>query len=253
VDPHLLIILAGLGVGLLYGMFGVGSAFATPILALLGVPGMVAVAAPLPGLLPGSAAGAWSYSKGGKVDWRLARRALLGGAPAAVLGAVASRWVGGPILLVLSGVVLFVVGVRVLRPGAAIDPERALARRTSPAFVVGTAVVIGFTSGLLANGGGFLLVPLFLLVLGLDMHEAAGTSMVVAAALTLPTLVTHGVIGDIDWVIAGLFAIGMVPGAMVGGRTAQRLPMARLRNVFGVILVGFAVWFLTRQMLGLLG
>lgn len=252
-DPHALIVAAGLVVGLLYGLFGVGSAFATPVLALLGVPGVVAVAAPLPGLLPGSAAGAWSYSRGGKVDRVLARRALISGAPSAVLGAVASRWVGGPVLLVLSGVVLLVVGARVLRPGAAVDPLRALERRTCPTFVIGSAMAIGFASGLLANGGGFLLVPLFLLVLGLDMNEAAGTSMVVAAALTVPTLVTHAVLGDIDWLIAGLFAAGLVPGALIGGRIAQRLPMGRLRTAFGVLLVGFAVWFLIRQIAGIVG
>jgi uncharacterized membrane protein YfcA len=249
VDSHGLITAAGLVVGLLYGLFGVGSAFATPVLALLGVPGVIAVAAPLPGLLPGSAAGAWSYSRGGKVDWQLARRVLLGGAPAAVLGAVASRWIGGPALLVISGVVLLVVGLRVLRPGNAVDPVRAADRRTDRVFVIGSAILIGFVSGLLANGGGFLLVPLFLLVLGLDMHEAAGTSMVVAAVLTVPTLLTHVALGNVDWLIAGLFATGLVPGALIGGRVAQRLPMARLRSAFGVLLVGFATWFLLRQVM----
>lgn len=250
-ELHALIVSAGLVVGLLYGLFGVGSAFATPVLALLGVPGVVAVAAPLPGLLPGSAAGAWSYARGGKIDGTLARRALLGGAPAAVLGAIASRWVGGPLLLVLSGITLLVVGARVLRPGGVVDPARAHERRHRPAFVIGAAVAIGFASGLLANGGGFLLVPLFLLVLGLDMNEAAGTSMVVAAALTVPTLLTHAALGDIDWLIAGLFAAGLVPGAVIGGRVAQSLPVGRLRIAFGALLVGFAVWFLVRQIGGM--
>ena len=78
------IVVGGSVIGLLYGVFGVGSAFATPMLALLGVPGMAAVVGPLPALLPGSAAGAWSYSRQGKVDWVVARRALVGGVPAAV-------------------------------------------------------------------------------------------------------------------------------------------------------------------------
>jgi uncharacterized membrane protein YfcA len=244
------ILVAGGGVGILYGLFGVGSAFGTPVLALLGVNGLAAVVAPLPGLLPSSAAGAWSYSRRGKVDWRIARRTIVGGVPASVVGALASRSVGGTVLLVVSGVVLFAVGVRVLWP-AAVGHDSASARRRSgdARFVVAAAATIGFASGLLANGGGFLLVPLFLLALGLDMNEAAGTSMVAAAALTVPTLMTHALLGDINWLIAGAFGAGLVPGAFLGGTLAQRLPVDKLRKTFGALLVVFAIWFVARQLL----
>lgn len=246
-DLNLWIIIGGAGVGLLYGLFGVGSAFATPLLSLLGVPGMAAVVGPLPALLPGSAAGAWSYSRKGTVDWAVARAALAGAFPAAVAGAIASRWVGGPILLVLSGLVLLLVGARIIWPGRPVLPEVAAPRRANPAFVMVAAAGVGFAAGLLANGGGFLLVPLFLLALGLDMNEAAGTSLVVAVALTVPTLATHTVIGDIDWLVAGLFAIGLIPGAVAGSHLAHRIPTAKLRNAFGFLVFGFAVWFLVHQ------
>lgn len=72
-----LIVVAGLGGGLVYGLFGVGSAFATPMLSLLGVLAMVSVVGPPPALLPESAAGAWSYSRGDKVDWALARLVIV--------------------------------------------------------------------------------------------------------------------------------------------------------------------------------
>ena len=132
-----------------------------------------------------------------------------------------------------------------------VAPDVAARRRASIAFVSTAAAGIGFASGLLANGGGFLLVPLFLLALGLDMNEAAGTSLVVAAALTFPTLITHALVGDIDWLVAGLFAVGMVPGVLAGSRLAPRLPTAKLRYAFGFVLLGFAVWFLARQLIAL--
>jgi uncharacterized protein len=246
-DLTLLIALAGLAVGAIYGLFGVGSAVATPVLALLGVPGMAAVVGPLPALLPGSAAGAWTYARGGKVDWRIARLTLAGAVPAAVAGALASGYVGAPLLLTLSGLVLLVTGVRMLRPGAVAGP-RAAALRANGAFVMATATGVGFASGLLANGGGFLLVPLFLLVLGLDLNEAAGTALVVAVAVSAPTLATHLALGDLELALAAPFALGLVPGVVAGSRAAQTMGSGRLRLAFGVFLVGFALWFLARQL-----
>ena len=75
-------------------------------------------------------------------------------------------------------------------------------------------------TGLLANGGGFLLVPVFVLVLGLTVVEAAGTSMVVVGILTIPTLATHWALGHIDWTVAAGFAAGLIPGAAAGARIA---------------------------------
>lgn len=244
------ILAAGAVVGVLYGMFGVGSAFATPVLVVLGVPGLAAVVAPLPALLPGSALGAWQYSRQERVDWVVARWALLGGAPAAVLGALASRWVGGGPLVIASGVVLVIVGLRILRPVSEAGAARAAGRRDNAPLVVGLAAAVGFSAGLLANGGGFLLVPLFLVLLGFELSEATGTSLVVAAALTVPTLVTHLFVGDIVWPVTLGFAVGFIPGAAVGARLVRGLPQERLRPAFGVLLVAFAVWFLSRSLLG---
>ena len=70
-------------------------------------------------------------------------------------------------------------------------------------MVVPAAAAIGVFTGMLANGGGFLLVPLFVVILGLTMPESAGTSLVVIAVLSIPTLITHWALGHIDWVVAG--------------------------------------------------
>ena len=235
----------GLVVGVLYGLFGVGSAFATPMLVIIGVTGMPAVVGPLPALLPGSATGAWAYWRQGKVDTWVAKRTIIGSFPAAIVGALASRIVGGPVLVVMSGVVLLAVGLRVLVPTA--STKRAPWAPEHPTRLVLGAAVIGFASGLLANGGGFLLVPLFLLVIGLDMNTATGTSLVVATVLTIPTLITHAVIGDINWTVALLFAAGFVPGTRLGVVVSRHLAQTKLRRAFGMLLVVFAVWFLIRE------
>ncbi len=242
---------AGLLVGTLYGLFGVGSAFATPVLSVLGVPGMAAVVGPLPALLPGSMAGAWSYSRTDKVDWGVARATLAGAVPATIVGSAMGHHLGGTVLLVASGIVLGAIGIRVLRPvnDDLARQELTASRRENLVLVVGAAAVVGLLAGLLANGGGFLLVPMFLLAFGLDMNEATGTSLVVATGLAVPTLITHAVVGDVDWMVSMSFAVGLIPGVIVGSRIAPRLPTARLQHAFGVMLVGFSVWFLGRMAL----
>lgn len=244
------ILVAGLGIGAVFGLFGAGgSAFATPVLALIGVPAVAAVASPLPAMLPAAAAGARRYLRAGNLDRRLAGLAVAGGVPGTIIGALASAAMGGTRLLVLSGLMLLVVGGRVLWPDRSGHETRSAARRDNTPLVVSASFAVGLLTGLLANGGGFLLVPLFVVLLGLSTVRAAGTSMVAVGALTVPTLITHWALGHIDWPVAFVFALGVLPGSLVGARLAQRLPTQAARRVFGVMLVVFALWFLARQVL----
>ncbi|MBK5286929.1 MAG: sulfite exporter TauE/SafE family protein [Acidimicrobiia bacterium] len=241
-------VLAGLGVGVVFGMFGAGgSAFATPVLALIGVPPLFAVASPLPAMLPAAVTGARRFVKAGNLDRRVAKLAIIGGVPGTLFGALASTAVGGDRLLVLSGLMLLVIGIRLLMRDSEGAAERASARRDRNGMVLASAFGVGILTGLLANGGGFLLVPVFVLVLGLTAIEAAGTSMVVVGILTIPTLITHWALGHVDWVVAGGFALGLIPAAAIGARIAQRLPAARARFAFALMLIVFATWFLIRQ------
>lgn len=239
---------AGLVIGVLFGLFGVGgSSFATPVLGLLGVPGLAAVASPLPAAIAAALAGARTYLRRRQVEWRVARWSIYGGVPGTIVGALGSKVVGGRALLVGSGVVLGIVGARILLP---LREERMLgiARRRA-GVVVPAAAAIGLFTGLLANGGGFLLVPLFVLVLGLTMPESAGTSLVVIAALSIPTLATHWALGNIDWTIALPFAAGAVPGALAGSALAPHVPAEAMKRGFGLLLIGFAVFFVVHQVI----
>jgi uncharacterized membrane protein YfcA len=240
-----LLFVAGLGVGTSFGLFGAGgSAFATPVLALMGVPPVIAVASPLPAMLPASAAGAREYLRAGMLDRRTAGLAVAAGLPAVVLGAAASTVVGGDGLLVLSGLVLLGIGVRMLVPSPPSATVRSLARREQTGVVVALSAGAAFFAGMLANGGGFLLVPIFVVALGFTAARAAGTALVAAMALTVPTLVVHWVLGDIDWAVAGVFALGLVPASALGARLGRHLPDDVTRPLFGVVLVGFSLFFL---------
>jgi len=245
--PWPVITAAGLAIGALYGIFGVGgSSFATPVLGLLGVPGLMAIASPLPATIPAALVGAFSYARRDEVEWPLARWSIYGGVPGTIVGALLSRVVGGRTLLIASGVVLGVIGLRILRPIP--EQERIGGRaRRQRGFVIPVAALIGVFTGMLANGGGFLLVPLYVVVLGLTMPESAGTSLVVIAVLAVPTLASHWALGHIRWSVAGAFALGAVPGALAGSVLTRHIRQESLRKAFGLLLVAFAAFFVVQQ------
>ena len=249
--PWPFIVAAGAAIGVLLGIFGVGgSSVATPVLSLLGAPALVAVASPLPATIPAAMLAAVPYIRAGESRRGAAIWSLVGGVPATIAGALLSQVIGGSPLLVASGIVLMVVGVRVLRPID--DAARAIGaqRRQNRPLLVGAAAGIGLFTGLLANGGGFLLVPMYLLIFGLRMRQAVGTSLVVIAVLSVPTLATHWALGHINWAVAALFAAGLLPGAAISSRLAHRIAGAVLRRAFGWFLISFGAFFSLYRLLG---
>lgn len=242
--PWPLVVLAGTGVGLCMGVFGVGgSSVSTPVLSLLGATGFLAVASPLPATIPAALVGAVPYARSGHTRWRAAGWSVLGGVPGTIAGALLSRVAGGGTLLVVSGLVLALLGTRLLRPINRQARDAGVKRRQNRPLLVATTAGVGVFTGLLANGGAFLLVPLYLLVFGLAMRQAVGTSLLVVAVLSVPTLAAHWALGHIDWVLTGEFAAGLMPGAFIGSRSAQRVRGPTVRRVFGLFLVVFGVSF----------
>jgi uncharacterized protein len=242
--PWPFVVAAGAAIGMSLGLFGVGgSSVATPVLSLLGVPPLVAVASPLPATIPAALLASVPYVKAGETRRGAAAWSLVGGIPATVAGAALSRVVGGSALLVASGVVLVVVGLRIIRPIDQASRDIGTARRANRPLLVAAAAGVGLFTGLLANGGGFLLVPLYLLVFGLRMRQAVGTSLAVIAVLSIPTLLTHWALGHIDWAVAGEFGVGMLPASLVGGRLAHRIEGPVVRRAFGWFLVAFGTFF----------
>ncbi len=249
--PLPVFVLAGALIGLLTGVFGVGgSSVATPLLSLLGVPPLIAVATPLPATIPSAAVAAVPYVRADEARPRAAAWTLLGSIPAAVVGALLSRSVGGPTLLIVSGIVLVVIGQRVIRPIDTVMRARGTNRRRNRPILVLVSAGIGLLAGLLANGGGFLLVPMYLLLFGLSMRQSAGTSLLVIAVMALPTLVAHWALGHIDWRVAGAFALGAVPASAASGRFAHRLAGPRVRTAFGWFLTVSGVAFVLFRVLG---
>ncbi|MGB6058032.1 MAG: sulfite exporter TauE/SafE family protein [Microthrixaceae bacterium] len=240
-----LIAVAALGafIGFLGGLFGKGgSAIATPLLALIGIPPIVALASPLPATIPATLAASYAYWRQHLIDWRVFAFAIGFGIPATVVGAYATRWIGGNLLVTATEVILTALGLRfLLRPGdpheVAIEPSHFLAR------LVGVAVTVGLLSGLLANTGGFLLAPLFVVVLRLSIKQSFATSLAVAAVLAIPGTVVHAALGHIDWQLVAVFGSTSIPLSYTGARVALRTNPVSLERVYGagLAILGIAM------------
>jgi uncharacterized membrane protein YfcA len=248
------IVLAGAGVGICMGLFGVGgSSVATPVLALLGAPGLIAVASPLPATIPSAAVGAVPYLRADEARPRAAAWSVVGGIPGTIAGALLSHLAGGQPLLIASGVVLIVVGLRVVRPTGESAREAGTQRRHHRLLLVAATAGVGVFTGLLANGGAFLLVPMYLLVFGLGMRQAVGTSLLVVTVLAIPALAAHWALGHINWVLAGEFAAGLLPGSATGSQLAHHVQGPVIRRAFGWFLVAFGLFFTIYRIVAIRG
>ncbi len=223
----------GAFVGLLGGLFGKGgSAIATPLLALLGIPPIVALASPLPATIPATLAASYVYWRERLIDWRVFAWSVGLGVPATAIGAYATRWIGGRPLVVATEAVITLLGIKFwFWPG---DPhEQHAARPASEGALATIAIVVGLLSGLLANGGGFLLAPLFVVVLRLSLKQSFATSLAVAAVLAVPGTVIHAALGHIDWSVVAVFGATSIPLSFVGARCAIRTNPVHLERAYG--------------------
>jgi hypothetical protein len=238
------VVAIGAAVGFLAGLFGKGgSAVATPLLHAVGVPAIVALAAPLPATIPATLVAFSAYWRHHLVDRQVLRWSVGVGVPATVGGALATRWIGGPTLVTATDVVIAGLGLRLLLGPSA--PREVV--RDTPGYrtrLVAVAAVVGLGAGLLANSGGFLLAPLYLTVLRLPVKTSFACSLAVAAVLAVPGTVVHAALGHIDWRLVAAFGAASVPLSYLGARVAVRCNSHLLERVYGAVLVVLGVGFL---------
>jgi uncharacterized membrane protein YfcA len=99
----------------------------------------------------------------------------------------------------------------------------------------------GVLSGLLGIGGGIIMVPAFTAWIAMPVKRALGTSLLVIPALAIPGTIVHGLLGNVDWAIFLVLALGVVPGARIGAGIALGTRERRLRAAVGSFLLVVAV------------
>ncbi|MFZ4518458.1 MAG: sulfite exporter TauE/SafE family protein [Microthrixaceae bacterium] len=119
-------------------------------------------------------------------------------------------------------------------PGA--DPPEPDVRRPL-LLLAGVGALSGFVAGLLGVGGGIVMVPVMTGPLRIPMRSAVASSLVAVAIFSVPALVTHAVLGHIDWLFAVPLMVGVVPGARVGAHITVGASDRTIRRAFGVLIV----------------
>jgi uncharacterized membrane protein YfcA len=208
----------GVAIGVLLGLVGGGgSILAVPVLVyVLGQPVHAATTESL--LVVGSAAlvGAADHTRVGNVRIKTALAFGLAGSAGAIGGSALNRLVGGPIILLgFAALLLLAAYAMQRRRGFTAEPIR---RPQAQLPAAATGLLTGLLTGLFGVGGGFVIVPALVLLLGLPITLAVGTSLAIIALTSASALAAHLASGRIDWGIATAFAAAAIAGALVGRR-----------------------------------
>lgn len=246
---NLAFLAAGLAAGIFSGSLGVGGALlATPLIRFLGVSPYLAVGTTVPVLLPTTLTGAITYGRAGLLDRRAAGWIALGGAAGAVAGAFTTRQIPGHVLMLATAAVLVVLAARLL-PGSSTEPTRV--PRHAAAGLAALGLVTGFFSGLLGIGGGFLIVPALIRLFGFPTKTALGTSLAAITIIALPNVIAQQLVGNIDWRVALLLGIGVIPGARIGAQLSIRAPDRILRITIAIALIAVGVVYAVSELTAL--
>lgn len=116
----------------------------------------------------------------------------------------------------------------------------------------GIGAFAGLISGYVGVGGGFIMVPLMLSLIGIPMKLASGTSLIAVVILALPATIEQCLLGNVDFVAGIAIAVGSIPGALIGARLMKRMPERTLRLAFGCFLIVAAILLVAKET-GLLG
>jgi uncharacterized membrane protein YfcA len=107
---------------------------------------------------------------------------------------------------------------------------------------------VGLISGVLANGGGMLFVPIFARVLGMPIKKAFASSLVVVALMALPGSITHFLLGHIDIRLMLLLSVGVLPMAYIGAKVAIHSKPEWLERSYGIMMILFATYFFVAEL-----
>ena len=269
------IVALGALTGVLSGLFGVGGGFlTTPLLIFYGIPPTVAAASASTQVTGASVTGVLAHGNRGGVDYRMGMVMVAGGVIGSGFGALLFRFFRaiGQIDVVISALYVILLGtIGMLMAREAVQTlrgtgSRQAARRRhhplvaslpmrwrfyrsglyiSPLAPLIVGVAVGILTMLMGVGGGFILVPAMLYILGMSANVVVGTSLYNILFVTMATTIMHSLTTKaVDIVLVFLLLIGSVTGAQLGSQIAVKAKPEYLRLILAtiVLLVAFRMF-----------
>ena len=264
----IIILIAGLGVGFLSGLFGVGGGFLmTPLLIFLGIPPATAVGTEANQILGSSVSGGIAHGRKGNIDYEIGLFLLIGGIFGSTVGVVIFRLMrdAGKIDLLISllyiafltiiGSLMLYESVKVL-----IQKENKLTLRkrrrncihslpmkfkfrksmiyVSILIPISIGLFVGFLSSLMGVGGGFIMVPAMIYLLGMKTIAAIGTSLFQIVFVTANIVILQATYNQsVDLILAILLLIGGVVGAQLGSKYSMKIKGEYLRVCLAMLVL----------------
>ncbi len=270
VNAFLLLGLGGM-VGVLSGMFGVGGGFLmTPLLFFIGIPPAVAVATEANQIVASSFSGLLAHVKRKNVDFKMGTMLLIGGLFGAAVGVVLFNYLKAQgqvdllvrlcyvVFLGVVGTLMFVESLNAIRKSRKAGDAPAKKRRergwisklpfkmrfhTSglyisviPPIIVG--VLVGILAAIMGVGGGFIMVPAMIYILGMPTKVVVGTSLFQIIFVTAFTTLLHATTNfTVDIMLAVLLLVGGVIGAQIGTRIGVKMKAEQLRILLALLVM----------------
>jgi len=244
---YLLVTLFGLIVGTLSGMFGIGGgAMIVPLLNLVfQLPMLNASATSLMTIAPTSISGSYRHLRQRTVDVPTALAFGIPGAVTSACSAILSGYLDDWIILVAAISVISFCAFRVFKE-AFKKPIDDSGRTSELRFKNPTSTLLasaaigalaGFIAGVVGVGGGFIIVPFGIAMLGKTMKEMSAISLLAIAIISIPGIISHALFEHIYYAYGLALIIGTIPGAMFGVWLIARVKEKALRIAYGCVLV----------------
>jgi uncharacterized membrane protein YfcA len=236
-------LLLGFSIGLSLGLLGGGGSILTvpALVYLVGQTPQTAVTTSLAIVGANSLMGASFHQIQGTLNWRIALTFGWVGMLTAFLASGFSKLISPAMLLVAFALLMLVIGIFLL---VRKDAQETIISEKPLWVTLVSGAVVGLLTGVLGVGGGFLIVPALVVLVGLPMQMAVGTSLVVITMNSLAGFLGHIHDGSIQPLLILVFIISGLAGTFVGSRLAKYLPAKKLQTIFAWFVILLALFLL---------
>ena len=234
----------GFSIGLSLGLMGGGGSLLTvpALVYLVGQTPQTAVTTSLAIVGANSLMGASFHRSQHTLNWKVALTFGGAGMLVAYLSAGLSKMMPGASLMIAFAILMLLVGGLMLKRANKVSVELSEPRPLP--VVIASGAGVGLMTGILGVGGGFLIVPALVMLVGLPMQMAVGTSLIIIAMNSLAGFLGHARDGSLNMTLTSIFTLAGLVGTFAGARLNKRLPAEKLQKAFAWFVIMLALFLL---------